>query len=76
MTEDEQVATTTSTTAGAEAEAVSDTAPLEGGKKTKTFSSEFSTLLTCLGAAVGTGNIWRYPRLIFLIKIFLNNLNK
>ena len=69
MTEDEQVATTTTTTA-AEAEAVSDTAPLEGGKKTKTFSSEFSTLLTCLGAAVGTGNIWRYPRLIFLIKIF------
>ena len=75
MTEDEQVATTTSTTA-AEAEAVSDTAPLDGGKKTKTFSSEFSTLLTCLGAAVGTGNIWRYPRLILLIKIFLNNLNK
>ena len=33
-------------------------------KPTKTFSSELSTILTGLGAAVGTGNIWRFPRIL------------
>ena len=50
MTENEEVVATDATT-------TADDAPLDGSKKTKTFSSEFSTLLTCLGAAVGTGNI-------------------
>jgi len=31
-------------------------------KPTKTISSELSTILTSSGAAVGTGNIWRFLR--------------
>jgi len=30
----------------------------------KQFSSELSAILTTLGAAVGTGNIWRFPRIL------------
>jgi len=48
-----------------------DAGPPESGanpeappKPTKTFSSELSTILTGLGAAVGTGNIWRFPRIL------------
>ena len=33
-------------------------------KESKTFSSEISTILTTLGGAVGTGNIWRFPRIL------------
>nr|XP_039265522.1 uncharacterized sodium-dependent transporter YocR-like [Styela clava] len=33
-------------------------------KPTKTFKSSFGIILTCLGSAVGTGNIWRYPRIV------------
>ncbi|CAG5097642.1 Oidioi.mRNA.OKI2018_I69.XSR.g15166.t1.cds [Oikopleura dioica] len=33
-------------------------------KKPKEFSSELSAILTTLGAAVGTGNIWRFPRIL------------
>ena len=29
-----------------------------------TFSSSFGVLLTMLGAVVGTGNIWRFPRIV------------
>jgi hypothetical protein len=33
-------------------------------KQPKQFSSELSAILTTLGAAVGTGNIWRFPRIL------------
>ena len=26
------------------------------------FSSRFAMIVTCMGMAVGTGNIWRFPR--------------
>lgn len=29
-----------------------------------TFSSSFAVLLTMLGSVVGTGNIWRFPRIV------------
>lgn len=29
-----------------------------------TFSSSFGVLLSMLGAVVGTGNIWRFPRIV------------
>ena len=29
-----------------------------------TFSSSFGVLLTMLGMVVGTGNIWRFPRIV------------
>lgn len=29
-----------------------------------TFSSSFAVLLSMLGAVVGTGNIWRFPRIV------------
>ena len=29
-----------------------------------TFSSSLAMLLTCLGSVVGTGNIWRFPRIL------------
>ena len=45
-------------------ETTADNAPLDGSKVAKTFSSEFSTIMTGLGAAVGTGNIWRFPRIL------------
>ena len=47
-----------------QAETTADNAPLDGSKAAKTFSSEFSTIMTGLGAAVGTGNIWRFPRIL------------
>ncbi|MDP6423636.1 MAG: sodium-dependent transporter, partial [Planctomycetota bacterium] len=28
------------------------------------FSSRFALLLVALGMAIGTGNIWRFPRII------------
>ena len=43
---------------------VSNVNPETPPKPTKTFSSEISTILTGLGAAVGTGNIWRFPRIL------------
>ena len=30
----------------------------------KRFSSGVGLVLTCLGSAVGTGNIWRFPRIV------------
>ena len=57
-------------------------------KQPKQFSSELSAILTTLGAAVGTGNIWRFPRilarnttdgggLLFIIrKLFYRTLTK
>jgi len=41
-----------------------DNTPLDGSTTAKTFSSEFSAIMTSLGAAVGTGNIWRFPRIL------------
>ena len=38
--------------------------PVRAPKTSKTFSSEISTILTTLGGAVGTGNIWRFPRIL------------
>jgi len=32
----------------------------------KRFSSRFTFLISALGVAVGTGNIWRFPRIIAL----------
>lgn len=29
-----------------------------------TFSSSFGVLFSMLGAVVGTGNIWRFPRIL------------
>jgi NSS family neurotransmitter:Na+ symporter len=33
-----------------------------GKAKTETFSSRWGLILTALGAAIGTGNIWRFPK--------------
>ncbi|MCK5562440.1 MAG: sodium-dependent transporter, partial [Thermoplasmata archaeon] len=34
-----------------------------GGKgKSEVFSSRWGLILTALGAAIGTGNIWRFPK--------------
>ena len=32
------------------------------GKESEQFSSRLGLILTTIGAAVGTGNIWRFPR--------------
>ncbi|MCG8604121.1 sodium-dependent transporter, partial [bacterium] len=32
-------------------------------KQTELFSSRWSLILAALGMAVGTGNIWRFPRI-------------
>lgn len=65
MSNEATVATdTTQTNPSAQAETTADNAPLDGSKAAKTFSSEFSTIMTGLGAAVGTGNIWRFPRIL------------
>lgn len=29
-----------------------------------TFNSSIGVLLSCLGCVIGTGNIWRFPRII------------
>lgn len=33
------------------------------GKKTETFSSKLGLIVSVLGIAIGTGNIWRFPRI-------------
>ena len=35
---------------------------MAGGKESEQFSSRLGLILTTIGAAVGTGNIWRFPR--------------
>ena len=32
--------------------------------KTETFSTRWAMMLAMLGMAVGTGNIWRFPRIV------------
>lgn len=38
----------------------------ESRQEKKTFSSGAGLVLSCLGSVVGTGNIWRYPRIVAL----------
>nr|AAX30217.1 SJCHGC02056 protein [Schistosoma japonicum] len=32
--------------------------------ESSTFNSSIGVLLSCLGCVIGTGNIWRFPRII------------
>ncbi|HER43511.1 MAG TPA: hypothetical protein ENO08_03530, partial [Candidatus Eisenbacteria bacterium] len=35
-----------------------------GARVNETFTSRWSLLLAALGMAIGTGNIWRFPRVV------------
>lgn len=37
---------------------------MEENKKPEYFTSRFALILSVIGIAVGTGNIWRFPRII------------
>ena len=45
-------------------------------EKFESFSSRWGIILVGLGMAVGTGNLWRFPRIVFSeIEIFLSGNN-